>query len=29
VVRVVDLLRQENVNEFALDVRPEDVGRKP
>lgn len=29
VVRVVDLLRQEHVNEFALDVRPEDVGRKP
>jgi biopolymer transport protein ExbD len=29
VVRVVDLLRQENVTEFALDVRPEDVGRKP
>jgi biopolymer transport protein ExbD len=29
VVRVVDLLRQEHVNEFALDVRPEDVGRTP
>jgi len=29
VVRVVDVLRQENVTEFALDVRPEDVGRNP
>jgi biopolymer transport protein ExbD len=28
VVRVVDTLRLENVTEFALDVRPEDVARE-
>lgn len=27
VVRLIDLLRQEHVREFALDVRPEDVAR--
>jgi biopolymer transport protein ExbD len=27
VVRVIDLLRKEQVTEFALDVRPEDVAR--
>lgn len=28
VVQLIDLLRQENVNEFALDVRPEDLAKK-
>jgi biopolymer transport protein ExbD len=28
VVRLIDLLRQEHVNEFALDVRPEDLAKK-
>ena len=28
VVRLIDILRQERVTEFALDVRPEDVGQK-
>ena len=28
VVSVIDLLRQEHVNEFALDVRPEDLAKK-
>ncbi|HEV8550648.1 MAG TPA: biopolymer transporter ExbD [Polyangiaceae bacterium] len=27
VVQLIDLLRQENVTEFALDVRPEDLGK--
>jgi hypothetical protein len=26
VIRLIDLLRQEHVTEFALDVRPEDLG---
>jgi biopolymer transport protein ExbD len=29
VVRLVDLLRKEQVTEFALDVRPEDLGQTP
>ncbi len=29
VVAVVDLLRQEHVTEFALDVRPEDLATQP
>ena len=28
VVQLIDLLRQEHVNEFALDVRPEDLAKK-
>jgi biopolymer transport protein ExbD len=28
VVRLIDILRQERVTEFALDVRPEDVGQR-
>jgi len=29
VVRVIDLLRQEQVTKFAINVQPEDVGRAP
>jgi biopolymer transport protein TolR len=29
VVQLIDILRQEHVNEFALDVRPEDLAKKP
>jgi len=29
VIQLIDLLRQEHVTEFALDVRPEDLAGKP
>jgi biopolymer transport protein ExbD len=29
VIRLIDLLRQEHVTEFALDVRPEDLAGRP